>query len=81
MGDERQDEGTDFAITAVFFLALDAQQKLEVNYTRGFFKQNFQIVLDGVCLESGLSEAELERGKTYPLPDGKSLEVKFLAIK
>jgi len=78
VGDEQKDEGAEFEKTAVFFLAPDKQQKLEVNYNRGFFKQNYQIVLDGVCLESGLSEAELERGKTYPLPDGMSLEVKFL---
>lgn len=35
-------------------------------------------MLDGVCLESGISESELEQGKLYFLPDGRTLIVKFL---
>jgi hypothetical protein len=64
-------------------LAPQTRQKLEVSFNTRFlfFRQDFQIVLDGVCLESGISKPELSHGKAYSLPDGKSVEVKFLGNK
>lgn len=80
MTSEQMGDAREFDETAVFFLASKAQQKLEVSYNTRFlyFRKDFQIVLDGVCLESRLSEKELKQGKTYPLPDDKTLEIEFL---